>query len=90
MTLTLKIDNYDVLQDGGPTSVTVDRKGLQAGRSGSMDWTLPDPERHISSHHFSVEYRDGAYFLVDTSTNGVFLDGHRHRIEGAPPCAPGR
>ncbi len=83
MTLTLKIDNYDALQDGGPTFVTVTGKGLQIGRSTSMDWTLPDPERHISSHHFSIEYRDSAYFLVDTSTNGVFLDGQRHRIEGA-------
>ncbi len=83
MTLTLKIDNYDVLQDGGPTFVTVTGKGLQIGRSTSMDWTLPDPERHISSHHFSIEYRDSAYFLVDCSTNGVFLDGQRHRIEGA-------
>ena len=83
MTLTLKIDNYDVLQDGGPTFVTVSGKGLQIGRSTSMDWSLPDPERHISSHHFSIEYRDNAYFLVDTSTNGVFLDGQRHRIEGA-------
>ena len=83
MTLTLRIDNYDVLQDGGPTSITVQNKGLQVGRSSSMDWTLPDPERHISSHHFSIEFRDGAYFLVDTSTNGTFLDGQKHRIDGA-------
>ncbi len=89
MTLTLKIDNYDVLQDGGPTFVTVSGKGLQIGRSTSMDWTLPDPERHISSHHFSVEFRDNAYFLVDTSTNGVFLDGQRHRIDGAHQLATG-
>lgn len=83
MTLTLKIDNYDQLQDGGPLFVTAAGKGIQVGRSTSMDWTLPDPERHISSHHFSIEFRDNAYFLVDTSTNGVFLDGQRHRLDGA-------
>lgn len=83
MTLTLRIDNYDVLPDGGPTSVTVDSHNLSVGRSTSNDWTLPDPERHISSHHFDVEYRDGGYWLKDTSTNGVFLAGQRHRIDGA-------
>ena len=83
MTLTLRIENYDVLPDGGPTSITVQNKGLQAGRSTGMDWTLPDPQRFISSHHFSIEFRDGGYFLVDTSANGKFLDGQKHRIDGS-------
>ena len=83
MTLTLRIDNYDVLSDGGPTSVTIDGHGLSVGRSTSNDWTLPDPERHISSRHFEIEFRDGGYWLKDTSTNGVFLEGQRHRIDGA-------
>jgi type VI secretion system FHA domain protein len=48
-----------------------------------MDWTLPDADRHISSHHFDVEYRDGGYFLIDKSTNGLFLQGQRHRLDGA-------
>ena len=83
MTLTLRIDNYDVLSDGGPTSITVDSKSIAVGRSSSNDWSLPDPERHISSHHFDVEFRDGGYWLKDTSTNGVFLEGQRHRIDGS-------
>ena len=83
MTLTLRIDNYDVLQDGGPTSITVNRMSISVGRSTSMDWTLPDPERHISSRHFEIDYKDNAYWLRDTSTNGVFLEGQRHRIDGA-------
>ncbi len=82
MTLTLRIENYDSLPDGGPTSVTVTGQGLTVGRSSSSDWSLPDPQRHISSRHFEVIYRDNAYFLKDLSTNGVFLDGQRHRIEG--------
>jgi type VI secretion system FHA domain protein len=83
MTLTLRIENYDVLQDGGPTSVSVTGKSLHVGRSPNMDWTLPDPERHVSSHHFDIDYVDNAYYLTDKSTNGVFLQGQRHRIEGA-------
>ncbi|MFG5384652.1 type VI secretion system-associated FHA domain protein TagH [Yoonia sp. R2-816] len=83
MTLTLRIENYDSLPDGGPTSATVTGAGMSAGRSAAMDWTLPDPQKHISGHHFDISYRDGAYWLTDVSTNGVFLDGQRHRIEGA-------
>ncbi len=83
MTLTLRIQNYDVLQDGGPTFITVDKRGLHAGRSSSMDWVLPDPQRMISSHHFDIDYANGGYWMTDKSTNGVFLDGQRHRLEGA-------
>lgn len=82
MTLTLQIENYDRLPDGGPISATVTGKGMSVGRSNSMDWTLPDPQRHISSHHFEISFRDGTYYLTDMSTNGVFLDGQRHRLEG--------
>ena len=83
MTLTLRIENYDSLPDGGPTSATVTHAGMTVGRSTAMDWTLPDPQKHISGHHFDISYRDGSYWLTDVSTNGVFLDGQRHRIEGA-------
>ncbi len=89
MTLTLQIENYDRLPDGGPTSATVTGKGMSVGRSASMDWTLPDPQKHISSHHFDIAFRDGSYWLTDVSTNGVFLDGQRHRIEGAHQLSAG-
>ena len=89
MTLTLRIENYDSLPDGGPTSATVTGKGMTVGRSTAMDWTLPDPERHISGHHFSITYQDNAYWLTDMSTNGVFLDGQRHRLDGPHRIAPG-
>ena len=82
MTLTLRIENVESLPDGGPTFVRADGNGLTVGRSSAMDWTLPDPQRHISGHHFDIVFRNGAYFLKDVSTNGVFLDGQKHRIEG--------
>lgn len=89
MTLTLRIENFDSLPDGGPLSVTSEQRNLQIGRSASMDWSLPDPQRHISGHHFDVTFRDGTYYLTDVSTNGVFLEGQRHRIEGAHPLKSG-
>lgn len=87
MTLTLKIENYDVLEDGGPAQVTVQGAGLTAGRGSSMDWVLPDPGRHISTRHFEIAFSNGAYFLTDVSTNGIFLKGQPYRLQGAHQIA---
>jgi type VI secretion system protein len=49
--------------------------GGTIGRAPDNDWVLPDPSRIVSSHHCEIEYRGGAYWLKDTSTNGVFVNG---------------
>ncbi|UWR01317.1 type VI secretion system-associated FHA domain protein TagH (plasmid) [Rhodobacteraceae bacterium S2214] len=90
MSLTLRIDNYDKLSDGGPVSFVVTERGAQIGRSTAMDWTLPDPDRHISSHHFDITFENGQYFLTDTSTNGLFMDGSRHRLAAPHPLQNGQ
>jgi len=82
MTLTLQIENYDVLEDGGPVHFSIDQGGFQAGRGSGMNWVLPDPSRHISGQHFEISYADGAYWLTDVSTNGTFLQGQRYRLDG--------
>lgn len=82
MTLTLRIENYDTLEDGGPTWITLNQAGANIGRRPAMDWVLPDPAKHISGHHFDIAFRDGAYWLTDVSTNGTFFQGQRHRLEG--------
>lgn len=89
MTLTLRIENFDKLEDGGPLWLTLEGKGASVGRKTSMDWTLPDPARHISSHHFDIAFENGQYFVSDVSTNGTFLQGQSHRIQGKHPLAPG-
>ncbi|MFK7836764.1 MAG: type VI secretion system-associated FHA domain protein TagH [Sulfitobacter sp.] len=83
MTLRLRIDNFDTLEDGGPTWITLDQRGASIGRRASMDWILPDPAKHVSSHHFDIQFADGTYWLRDVSTNGTYLQGQYHRIEGA-------
>jgi len=45
------------------------------GRSRKCDWILPDPDRHLSSVHARVVFQNGAFVLVDESTNGTFLEG---------------
>jgi type VI secretion system protein len=65
----------------GPDSVREFRDvGGSIGRTSGNDWVLPDPERFISGTHAMIEWRDGGYFLVDTSTNGVFLNGAEQPI----------
>ncbi|MDO5605775.1 MAG: type VI secretion system-associated FHA domain protein TagH [Paracoccus sp. (in: a-proteobacteria)] len=83
MKLTLQIENFSVLDDGGPVSVVVPETGLQVGRNAGMGWVLPDASRHISGHHFDVYHQGGQWLLHDRSTNGTFLQGHRHRLDGA-------
>ena len=40
MTLTLQIENFHVLDDGGPVSILVPERGIQVGRRSGMDWVL--------------------------------------------------
>lgn len=59
--------------------IALERESLLIGRepvaeAGAQILELPDPERVISRLHARVEYRDGAYFLIDTSTNGVYVN----------------
>ena len=50
------------------------REGGTIGRSLESDWVLPDGQRYISSRHASIDYRSGSYYIVDTSTNGVYVN----------------
>ncbi len=59
---------------------TLDRHGMTIGRGANNDWTLDDPDRHMSKNHCVIEYRDGQYLLTDTSTNGVFLNRSPERL----------
>lgn len=83
MTLTLRVENFDVLENAGPTSIVLDQRGCEAGRGRAMDWVLPDPSRRVSGQHFSVAFRDGAYWLADGSMNGTYVQGSAHRLQGA-------
>jgi len=49
--------------------------GGTIGRSADNDWVLPDEKRFVSSRHALVDFQGGAYYLVDTSRNGVYVNG---------------
>ena len=59
--------------------------GGTIGRSLESDWVLPDGQRYLSSRHASIDYRSGSYYIVDTSTNGVYVnDGEQPVGRGNP------
>jgi len=80
MTLILAIENFDRLPDGGPVRFQARARGIDIGRDAHLDWTLPDPDRVISSKHCEIRFRDGGYWLTDVSTNGTFLNGSQQRL----------
>jgi type VI secretion system FHA domain protein len=49
--------------------------GGTIGRSLQNDWILPDPDRFISGRHATIDFNGGIYYLVDTSSNGVYING---------------
>ena len=88
MTLRLRVVSDQRRSLGDRSSIVLSAEGASIGRSADNDWVLPDPLRYVSAHHARIEYRDGNYYVLDTSTNGVFLnDGRdpvaRHGAEGA-------
>lgn len=82
MNLTLQIENFHQLDDGGAVSVDVPESGISVGRGAAMGWVLPDVSRHISSHHFDIGFDGRGWWLRDLSTNGTFLHGQRYRLDG--------
>src|SRR5688572_27177794 len=63
--------------------------GGNIGRSPDNYWSLPDPKCYVSGQHCEIEFRDGGFWLRDTSRNGVFVNdatervgyGHRVRLD---------
>ena len=81
MTITLRIENFDQLPDGGPVQYQASRRSFEIGREQHLDWTLPDPNRVISGRHCEVRYEKGGYWLFDVSRNGTFLNNSGARMK---------
>jgi type VI secretion system protein len=74
MPLTLKITSKQKHILGADSVHVFSVHGGTVGRAPDNDWVLPDPDRYISARHAIVDYQGGAYYLTDSSTNGVFVN----------------
>jgi type VI secretion system protein len=74
MAIKLRVISDQFRELGEHRSRVFGVNGGSVGRAPDNDWVLPDAKRIVSGHHFEIEYRSGAYWLKDTSTNGVYVN----------------
>lgn len=79
--LKLRIENFDRLPDGGPLEFSANNRGFDFGRDSHLDWALPDKSRVVSGKHCEVRFYDDAYWLIDVSTNGTFVNRSSKRVQ---------
>lgn len=89
MSLALSILNIEAGQKGQCGSILVRIRPIKIGRDPFSDWVLLDPERQISGHHCTISFKEGRYWIEDTSTNGTFLNGNKHPIASQHEIADG-
>ncbi len=85
MPLELKIvsEHADLVGDDAVREFHDD--GGTIGRSLQNDWILPDPDRFISGRHAAIDFKGGIYYLVDTSSNGVYINNEMEPIGKGNP-----
>lgn len=91
MSLCLTITSYHKITPGQIPEKSMNNGVMAIGRSQENDWVLPDPERLVSSRHCVIQYKDGRYYITDSSTNGVELvnAGIRLRRGNSEPLEDG-
>lgn len=80
MELVFEVLNTKQLIPAQLCQKTFKQAGGVIGRAEDCDWVIPDMKRHLSNHHVLISYRDGTYFLTDTSSNGVQTSGSGARL----------
>jgi type VI secretion system protein len=75
MALRLRVVSDHATRLGEKSSKVFGVHGGTIGRSTDNEWILPDTERYLSGKHARVDFRAGTYVLVDTSSNGTYVNG---------------
>ena len=87
MAIKLRVISDHYRELGEQRSRVFGVNGGTIGRAPDNDWVLPDPKRVVSGHHCDIEYRNGAYWIKDTSTNGVFVNDAEDPVSVTGPVA---
>jgi predicted component of type VI protein secretion system len=85
MTLTLEVTGPQATSLGAASRKVFDAAGGTIGRLADNTWSLPDP--YVSSRHAVIRFRDGVYYIEDTSTNGVFINSPDNPLTKGQPYA---
>ncbi len=75
MTLRLSVVSEHAIRLGSHSTKVFGVHGGTIGRGTDNAWILPDPERYLSGKHVRIDFRSGTYVLVDTSSNGTYING---------------
>ena len=75
MALRLRVVSEHANHMGEQSTKVFGVHGGCIGRGTDNEWILPDPERYLSGKHARVDFRAGTYVLVDTSSNGTYVNG---------------
>jgi predicted component of type VI protein secretion system len=59
--------------------------GGTIGRALQNDWILPDPDLFISGRHAAIDFKGGIYYLIDTSSNGVYINNEMKPVGKGNP-----
>ena len=87
MALRLEIISDQRQRLGSSASIVFGVSGGTIGRALDNDWVLPDAQRYLSGHHARVTFRQGAWYLEDLSTNGVFVNNSTTAVGRRSPQA---
>ncbi len=82
MSLTLSVHTYRDAAPAQPLFRRFDRLGGAVGRAVGNELVLEDPGKYISRVHARIEFRDGAWCLVDVGSNPSLVNDR--------PVGPGR
>lgn len=91
MSLTLRIQNRDRLEEGGSLEFVRRRAGGVIGSASTNDWWLPGARRYgVSLRHCEIQFRDGRYYVADLGSSfGTRINDSDEPITEPHPIAPG-
>jgi type VI secretion system protein len=75
MRLALSVRTHHGLPCDDPIRKELLQTGGIIGRNTDSDLVLKDDKRIVSGRHAQISFQDGAFYLDDISSNGVFLNG---------------
>jgi type VI secretion system FHA domain protein len=81
--LTLEVSGAHAASLGADRRRQFGTDGGIIGRARTCDWVLPHTK--VSGRHARVTFQQGAFFIEDTSTNGVFVNSSRERLVRGRP-----